>query len=111
MTKGVVIIVRDFIGLARRPYLVVNAPSFIEGGNALGARLAAIQGLHPFATETTYCLNVNDQGDLTLDQDRLREFGCRITGVWLHVHSMEPLGEASLGEGYLSRPAQSLGPA
>ena len=74
MTKGVVITVRDFIGSARRPYLVVDAPSFIEGGNALGARLAAIQGLHPFATETTYCLNVNDQGDLTLDQDRLREF-------------------------------------
>jgi hypothetical protein len=64
MTKGVVIIVRDFIGSARRPYLVVDAPSFIEGGNALGARLV---GLHPFTTETSYCLNVNDQGDLTLD--------------------------------------------
>jgi hypothetical protein len=44
------------------------------GTNALGARGAAIQGLQPFANETTYCLGLNDQGDLTLDQDRLREF-------------------------------------
>jgi hypothetical protein len=72
MTKGVVIIVRDFIGSARRPYLVVDAP--IRGGNALGARDAAIQGLHPFASEITYCLNANEQGELALDQDRLREF-------------------------------------
>jgi len=69
MTKGVVTIVRDFIGPARRPYLVVDTPGLGEGGNALGARSAAIQGLHPFANETSYCLNLNDQGDLTLDQD------------------------------------------
>jgi hypothetical protein len=74
MTKGIVIIVRDFIGSARRPYLVVDTPSFMGQGNALAARVAAIQGLHPFATETTYCLNLNDQGDLTLNQDRLRAF-------------------------------------
>ncbi len=74
MTKGIVTIVRDFIGPARRPYLVVDTPDFMGGGNALGARGAAIQGLHPFASETTYCLNLNDQGDLTLDRDGLREF-------------------------------------
>ena len=74
MTKGIVIIVRDFIGPARRPYLVVDTPGFIGDGSALGARGAAIQGLYPFATETTYCLNQNDQGDLTLDRDRLGEF-------------------------------------
>jgi hypothetical protein len=74
MTKGIVTIVRDFIGPARRPYLVVDTPDFMGEGNALGARGAAIQGLHPFASETTYCLNLNGQGDLTLDRDRLREF-------------------------------------
>jgi hypothetical protein len=74
MTKGIVSILRDFIGTARRPYLVVDTPDFRGGGNVLGARGAAIQGLHPFANETTCCLSLNDQGGLTLDRDRLREF-------------------------------------
>jgi hypothetical protein len=74
MTKGTAIIIRDFIGPARRPYLVVDTPGVMGDGNALGARGAAIQGLLPFASESTYCLSLNDQGDLTLDRDRLREF-------------------------------------
>lgn len=74
MTKGVVVVARDFIGPARRPYLVVDTSSFMGNRNALGARGAAIQGLHPFATKTTYCLNLNDQGDLTLDRDKLKKF-------------------------------------
>jgi hypothetical protein len=74
MTKGIVTIVRDFIGPARRPYLVVDTPDFMRGENALGARGAAIQGLHPFASQATYCLNVNERGDLTLDQQKLKEF-------------------------------------
>jgi hypothetical protein len=73
MTKGVMVIVRDFIGSARRPYLVVDTPDFM-GGNSLGARGAAIQGLHPFANGTTHCLSLNDEGDLALDRDKLRAF-------------------------------------
>lgn len=74
MTKGIVSIVRDFIGSARRPYLVVDTAGFRAAGSALGARGAAIQGLQPFASETTYCLRLNDQGELTLDYDKLRAF-------------------------------------
>ena len=74
MTKGIVSIVRDFIGPARRPYLVVDTPGFMGGGNALGARGAAIQGLHPFANQTTYCLGLNEQGDLNLDLDTVMQF-------------------------------------
>ncbi len=74
MTKGVVTIVRDFIGPSRRPYLVVDTPDFMRNGGALGARGAAIQGLHPFASHTTTCLNVNQQGELTLDLHKLKEF-------------------------------------
>ena len=73
MTKGVVSIVRDFIGSARRPYLVVDTPD-LKGSTTLGARGAAIQGLQPFASETTCCLSLDDKGDLQLDQNRLREF-------------------------------------
>ena len=72
-TKGIVAIVRDFIGPARRPYLVVDTPDFM-GGSTLGARGAAIQGLQPFASETTYCLKANAHGEFALDRDRLREF-------------------------------------
>jgi hypothetical protein len=74
MTKGVVTIVRDFIGNARRPYLVVDTPNLLGNANALGARGAAIQGLQPFASEVTYCLDLDDSGQLQLDLDRLQEF-------------------------------------
>jgi hypothetical protein len=74
MTKGIVSIVRDFIGPARRPYLVVDTPGFLGGNSDLGARGAAIQGLQPFASQTTHCLSPSEQGDLNLDRDRLREF-------------------------------------
>ena len=46
-------------------------PGLMGDGNALGARGAAIQGVQPFASGTTYCLGLNDQGDLTLDRDKL----------------------------------------
>lgn len=74
MTKGVVTIVRDFIGPARRPYLVVDTPTLLGGGHELGARGAAIQGLQPFANETTHCLSLDEKGDLKLDRERLVEF-------------------------------------
>jgi hypothetical protein len=74
MTKGIVTIVRDFIGPFRRPYLVVDTQDSLRGAGPLGARGAAIQGLQPFASQATYCLNVDAQGELTLDLRKLREF-------------------------------------
>jgi len=74
MTKGIVTIVRDYIGSFRRPYLVVDTPDSLRSSGPLGARGAAIQGLQPFASQATYCLNVDAQGELTLDQQKLREF-------------------------------------
>ena len=75
-SKGIVAIVRDFIGPARRPYLVVDTPDFM-GGSTLGARGAAIQGLQPFASETTYCLSPDGHGELLLDREKLKEFADR----------------------------------
>jgi hypothetical protein len=74
MTKGVVAIAQDFIGSSRRHYLVVDVPGSTRGGPELGARGAAIQGLQPFASEVTYCLEPDQNGDLTLDRDKLRHF-------------------------------------
>ncbi len=86
MTKGTVVIVRDFIGPARRPYLVVDTPDQKANGNGLGARGAAIQGLQPFASETTYCLGVSDQGDLTLDLEKLKQFAATHKGAELLIY-------------------------
>ena len=74
MTKGVVSIVRDFIGSSRRPYLVVDTQELMRRGDAMGARSAAIQGLNPFASSTTYCLNSDDRGELTLDLEKVKTF-------------------------------------
>ncbi|MGA2515969.1 MAG: acyl-protein synthetase [Thermodesulfobacteriota bacterium] len=74
MTKGVITIVQNFIGSSRRPYLVVDVPGSVRGGQEMGARGAAIQGLQPFATEATYCLSQGNQGPLTLERDKLLEF-------------------------------------
>ena len=74
MTKGTIVIVRDFIGSARRPYLVVDTTDHKAGGDVMGARGAAIHGLQPFASETTYCLRADEKGELALDVDKLRDF-------------------------------------
>ncbi|HEY9278646.1 MAG TPA: acyl-protein synthetase [Eoetvoesiella sp.] len=71
MNRGVVSILRNYIGSDRRPYLVVDIAS--TNGNAanLGARAAAIRALAPFATSTTYALRGDD---LDIDQDAVDSF-------------------------------------
>jgi hypothetical protein len=87
MTKGVVSIVRDFIGTSRRPYLVVDTLESLRGGNnALGARGAAIQGLNPFASQTVCVLKLNEQGDLVLDKTKLLEFASAHHGAQVLVY-------------------------
>lgn len=71
MTKGVVAILRDSIGSARRPYLVVDSAEANADSASLGARGAAIRALSTFATETAYCLK---GGDLDIDEEALRKF-------------------------------------
>jgi hypothetical protein len=86
MTKGVVTIVRDFIGTSRRPYLVVDTPDHMRDPAALGARGAAIQGLQPFASHATYCLSLDDRGELQLDLKKLLEFAEAHRGVEVLVY-------------------------
>jgi Acyl-protein synthetase, LuxE len=77
MTKGVMAIIRSFIGPARRPYLVVDVPESLMGLAELGARSAAIQGLRPFSSEIVCCLRKDEAGGLELDETRLFEFARR----------------------------------
>jgi hypothetical protein len=71
MTKSVVAIIRDFIGPARRPYLVIDTPENMTARAELGARAAAIQGLGSFATEVACCLRSDQRGEPSLDLEKL----------------------------------------
>jgi len=77
MTKGVMTIIRDFIGPTRRPYLVVDTVATLAGSGELGARGAAIQGLRSFATELVCCLRSDPGGNLQLDVERLLEYATK----------------------------------
>jgi hypothetical protein len=74
MTKGVMTIIRDFIGPTRRPYLVIDTSESIGGDAELGARAAAVQGLRSFATEIVCCLQKDQAANLKLNQAKLLEF-------------------------------------
>jgi hypothetical protein len=81
MAKGVITIIRDFIGPARRPYLVIDTPENLAAQPELGARGAAIQALGSFATEVVCCLRPGQDGDSSLDVDKLLACAAR----WKHV--------------------------
>lgn len=74
MAKGVTAIIRDFIGPARRPYLVIDTPESLAGGAQLGARAAAIQGLRNFASDIVCCLKSDAADELVLDEPKLFGF-------------------------------------
>ncbi len=77
MTKSVIAIIRDFIGPARRPYLVIDTPENLTARAELGARGAAIQGLGSFATEVVCCLRPDQEGDSSLDLGKLLDCAAR----------------------------------
>jgi hypothetical protein len=71
MSKGALTIVRDFIGPARRPYLVIDTSDNLAAQAQIGARGAAIQALRSFATETVCGLQHISDGEAQLDVDRI----------------------------------------
>jgi len=71
MTKGIITILRDFIGPARRPYLVIDAPENLAAKAEMGARGAAIQGLRSFGTDVVCCLRRDQEGDSSLELEKL----------------------------------------
>lgn len=74
MTKGIINILRDFIGPDRRPYLVVDELMSNSDGSSLGARGAAIRGIMPFATDTFFCITREGSNNIKLDIDGIKEF-------------------------------------
>jgi hypothetical protein len=80
MAKGVTTIIRDFIGPARRPYLVIDTSQNLVSQVEVGARGAAIQALRAFATEVVCCLRSGQNGDFSIDLNTL--LAC--AGKWKH---------------------------
>ncbi len=74
MTKGVIAIIRDFVGSARRPYLVIDTKENLGRQAELGARGAAVQALGSFATEIVPCVITDSAGNASLDMERLLAF-------------------------------------
>ena len=79
-----------------------------------GAR--RFKGYSLLPVKTTYCLSLNDQGDLTLDRDELIEFArdrqdAEVLVYGFTYHSLEPSGQAAPGGGDLSEPAEGPDPA
>lgn len=77
MTRGLAIVLRDFIGPQRRPFLVIDTAASLSGSFEMGARSAAIQGLRPFATESVCCLADDGAGGFELEPAALTEFAAR----------------------------------
>jgi hypothetical protein len=77
MTKGVMTIIRDFIGPSRRPYLIVDTPATLASNGELGARGAAIQGLRSFATDLVCCLSSDADGNLQIETEKLLEYATK----------------------------------
>jgi hypothetical protein len=77
MTKGVMTIIRDFIGSSRRPYLIVDTPATLANNGELGARGAAIQGLRSFATDLVCCLSSDNDGNLQIEVEKLLEYATK----------------------------------
>jgi len=86
MTRGIMQIVRDFIGPMRRPYLVIDVPQSLAGQVELGARGAAIQGLRPFATELVCGLRTDHDGRSILDEASLFAFAAKWRGSEVLVY-------------------------
>lgn len=73
-TKALVSTLKNYLGTARRPFLVIDTSEVNDpGAGTISARGAAIRGISNFARGTTYVLD-NVDGELLLNQDVLNEF-------------------------------------
>lgn len=72
--RALTALLREDIGSARRPYLVLDAPESAQGGDQLTARGAAIRGVGNFASSTTYAFRQLPGGELQPDTDAIAGF-------------------------------------
>jgi hypothetical protein len=72
--RALVSILKEHVGAARRPLLVLDAAESVAEGEQLSARGAAIRGVGNFATETVFGLDQRPDGELVPDWARIGRF-------------------------------------
>ncbi|MBN2153511.1 MAG: acyl-protein synthetase [Candidatus Lokiarchaeota archaeon] len=79
-SKGLVAILKDFIGGARRPVLAIDTEGVNKGdADTLSARGAAIRGISNFGKKLVYVMDEKD-GELFLNRERLENFMAEFKG-------------------------------
>lgn len=61
-SQGLAAILKDILGIRRRPFLVLDCAEINRPGHQLTARGAAVRGMMPFASETCYALVQTEKG-------------------------------------------------
>jgi len=97
-------ILADFIGEAKRPYLVFDTEATVRGAGAMSARAAAILSLSHFATELLFVLEQDERGSLRVNRDALQAAVQRIGGgpfiaygfTWILHQAHRQIAEAGL---------------
>src|SRR5207248_2157923 len=74
MTRSAAAIFADFIGVSRRPMLVIDDPKAVGAASEVNARGVAIRGLLPFGHSVTYCGREAGSDAIELDLEILDDF-------------------------------------
>ena len=82
-SRALVAILKERLGVHRRPFLVLDAADSATPGDSLTARNAAIRGVGNFASITVFALDRTPTGDLAPNWDRIAGFFAE--------HSAEPV--------------------
>lgn len=73
-SKGLIAILKNFIGGARRPVLVIDTESINKSdADTLSARGAAVRGISNFGSKIVYVMDEKN-GELYLNAERLKDF-------------------------------------
>lgn len=74
-SKALIAILKNFVGGARRPVLVIDTENINKSdADTLSARGAAVRGISNFGSKITYVMDEKDGGELYLNAERLQEF-------------------------------------
>ncbi len=73
-SRALVSILKEHLGVRRRPFLVLDAADAAASGDTLTARGAAIRGVGNFASKTTFAMDRDASGGLAANWPRIERF-------------------------------------
>jgi len=72
-SRGLISILRSFLGSSRRPMLIIDSEEVNKKNGTITARGAAIRGVSSFGKSLTYIMDMVEE-DLVLNVERIKEF-------------------------------------